>query len=398
VPLSVCGTALPLVGLNIGVDFSAAVLLLGFEVTLVRIGTNRLRAGLTIGLIIVIGLAAYPIGRQLWGQHHRRGLEVALFKRDFELAERELAKCLSIWPASADLKLVSARLARRQGNLAEAAWRLKQCPRQPGVHENVLLEECLLEIQRGEFGSSAQLEEYCGSFPGTSETMLIDEALIVGSLAALDLARANKHLAAWNERHKSPVDRVQGLLWQATAALLAQNVDDAARCFREAVKVAPNHRQARLGLAQVLADSDPAEAAEHLKLIASHGAGDAEVQFCQAVVARNMGQADAAAKLLDEIIAGNAENVPALVFRGRLALDERDFEKAATWFRRAEAVEPKHRDVLVALVEYYRLTGQSAQAEQYQQRIERLKGEVIQHVQSVRKERERSASGASEQP
>lgn len=363
-----------------------------------RIGDRRVRAGLTIGLLILIALAAYPIGRHLWGEYHRQALDAALAARDFDKAERELEKCLAAWPGRADLVLISAQLARRQGKLAEAAWRLKQCPRDQSVQEQIVLEECLLAIQRGEFADSDQLDEYCASFPDSRESLLIEEAQIVGSLAALDVPRARQYLKVFSERRKSPADRLQGLLWESTAALLARDVDEAARRFREAVELAPENREARLGLAQILADSDPPEAAEHLQQIQEQGIVDAEVQLCQAVVARNLGQADEAKRLLDEITASDTENVSAIVLRGRLALDEREFDEAGQWFRRAEAVEPKHRDVLAALVEYYRLTGQTAEAQVYQNRMDELKSAVIQHVESVLKERNRGAAGKGEQP
>ncbi|MCI0360679.1 MAG: hypothetical protein L0211_19555, partial [Planctomycetaceae bacterium] len=185
------------------------------ETSVVWIGENRVRFWLTAGLLVLIGLAAYRIGLNFWGMYHRRAVDVALSRRDFAHARIELAKCLWIWPKQPELQLQLARLARRQNLLDEARQHLRHCNSDGELAVVIGLEQCLLEIQTGEFGNSAQLDQYAREHPEFPEAMLIEEAQIKGSLAMLDLPRARAYLATWQERRTATPDQVQGLLWQA---------------------------------------------------------------------------------------------------------------------------------------------------------------------------------------
>lgn len=209
-----------------------------------RIGEHRVRVWLTVVLLVLIGLAAYRIGLNLWGNYHRHAVDAALARREFAQAQSELSKCLWVWPARTELQLLSAQTARRQGNLSDAMRQLRLCQADSALKEAVGLEQCLLQIQKGDLANSEQLDQYGNAFPESKEAMLIEEAQIEGSLAALDVPRARAYLEVWNKRRQSPADRMQGLLWHATACLLAKEVEQAAGCFREAVQLEPAHREA----------------------------------------------------------------------------------------------------------------------------------------------------------
>ncbi len=362
-----------------------------------RIGGKRVRAWLAVGLLVVIGLAAYRIGLNLWGNYHRRAVDAALARRDFVAAQSELANCLWLWPGRDELHLLLARTARRQHNLSEARWRLRQC-QGAGSSEAVALEQCLLQIQQGDFGSSGELDRYCDAFPESPEAMLIEEAQIEGSLAALDVPRARAYLKNWSRRRKSSADELQGHLWKATACLLAKEVEQAAGCFREAVQLDPANREARLGLAQLLIHSDPTEAEKHLRVLRQMNSSDAEVLYHVALVERNLGQLQVAAGMLDELLAMAPEHVEGMVLRGRVALDMRQVEEAGRWFRRAEEIEPKHREVMLALIEYLRLDGQAAEVDRYERLAQEIKAEVVKHVETVLNKRRRPPAAADERP
>jgi predicted Zn-dependent protease len=332
----------------------------------------RTRTWLAIALAAVIGVAGYRIGVAAYGAYHRRALDDALAIRDFARAEKELARCLWIWPGQAELHLQSARLARRQGHLDEARRQLRRCRADRDLAVLVGFEESLLAIQSGDFAGSSQLDEYARANPQSLEALLIDEAQILGSLAALDASRARSYLARWMEQRTGPSDQLQGLLWQAQASLVGQDADKATADFRAAVRLNPTSREARLGLVRLLAHTDPAETEQHLKALSQTDPADAAVRYQQAVVERNLGRIGEAARTLDGLLEQTPDHVEALVLRGRVALDRRQLAEAEHWFRRAEQLQPDRHAVLLALAEYLRLAGRAEEAEGYDRRVQEV--------------------------
>lgn len=357
----------------------------------------RVRAGLILALLVVIAIAGYRVGTDAWIGYHRRSLDSALARRDFNQAQLSLEKCLRGAPHSPELHLQAARLARRLGNLDAAQRHLKRSLADEKLRDFVRLEQCLLEIQKGEFANSQQLDDYAREYPDSPEAMLIEEAQIRGSIAALDIPRAQAYLAKWLEHRLSTADQVQALNWRATASLLTRDAEQASTCFREAVKLDPTNREALLALSQILADSDPNQAAEHLRTLRGSYPPDAEILYQQAFVERNLGQLEAAARTLDELLTLAPNHVEGLVLHGRIALDRQQAETAGDWLRRAESLEPKHREVLQGLVDYLRFAGRNDEAERYEQRMRDIQAEVIERVNSVIEARQRQDRAAAAQ-
>ncbi len=81
-----------------------------------------------------------------------------------------------------------------------------------------------------------------------------------------------------------------------------------------------------------------------------------------AVSRHGLGQLDQAQPLLDELLATNPQDVPALIERGRLALDAQQPAEAETWLRRAEAIAPDHADVLLSLGRTLRMLRRAPEA------------------------------------
>ena len=351
----------------------------------------RLRTVLTIALAAVIVAAAYWIGREAWGAYRRQALDEALGRRDWKRAQTELARCLWLWPQRTELRLQAARLARRQGQADKARRELRHCRADPDLAVLVGLEEFLLAIQAGDFAGSSQLDEYARQNPQSPEALLIDEAQIVGSLAALDVPRAREYLARWMAERKAHADQVQGHVWQGTASILARDLTAALNHFDAALRLDPHHREARLSLAQILTESEPAEAAEHLELLRRAHPDDIQVLYQLALVQRNLGRLDDAAGTLDLLLKHAPEHIEALVLQGRLALDRQDLAAAGRWLSRAETLEHRHRAVMLAMVEYLRVSGRPEEASRYQQRMEAIEADLRRHVEAVLDERRKAS-------
>ncbi|MEX2173473.1 MAG: tetratricopeptide repeat protein [Pirellulaceae bacterium] len=363
-----------------------------------RIGDRRVRLVLAGVLIVVIGLALYQIGREVRRIALRRQVDAALAARDFAAAELALQEGLQAQPDSAELKLLAAQTARRQGKLAEALRRLRRCSTRGAMAGPVALEQRLLRLQAGDLSGGESLDRYCEEFPQSQEAALILEAQIEGSLAALDEKRALNYLAQWNERPLPPADRVQGLLWSSQAHQLAGQVAAAQADCRAAVELAPEHREARLVLAELLALGEPDEAARHLKILKERHPRDPEILLPQAQVLRTLGRLDEAAQALDELLAIEPDHVAALVERGLVALELRQNDAAGKWLHRAEQLAPKYREVLLAMIDYARATGQTAEVERYQQRMRTIEAEIRAQLKDVLKKESPPGNAPIQQP
>lgn len=91
-----------------------------------------------------------------------------------------------------------------------------------------------------------------------------------------------------------------------------------------------------------------------------------------AVGRHGLGQFEEARQLLDELLAANPKNFPALVERGRLALDAQQPAEAEASLRRAEALAPDHADVNLQLGRTLQLLGRTQEVQRYQERFRQI--------------------------
>src|SRR5437870_5983614 len=112
-----------------------------------------------LGVVAVLGAAAFAGMPYLRGWYHWRAAEQALAQRDLESARIHLSKCLVAWPRSSATHLLAARTARRGLSFAEAEEHLRQCERLEGdATPETTLEQALLEAQRS--GLTPEQEKY----------------------------------------------------------------------------------------------------------------------------------------------------------------------------------------------------------------------------------------------
>src|SRR5262245_31365371 len=104
-------------------------------------------AALLLTLAALVGLAAYLGGRQLWGDSQYRTIQQALDRRDFAQARALLAQRLQHAPQDAELRLLVARAARRDGDFAEAEKQLAHCRQLKGDPNLIDLERALLTAE-----------------------------------------------------------------------------------------------------------------------------------------------------------------------------------------------------------------------------------------------------------
>jgi tetratricopeptide (TPR) repeat protein len=344
------------------------------------------RIALIVLLLLLAGAGAYRAGLHFWGGYHYRAAEQALDRRDFTEAASHLKKCLDASPDNPAWRLAAARTARRQGEYALALDHLSVYQQKGGPEEALALERKLLVMQQGDLTHMDPLLSSCEERPQAAETPAILEAVIQGTQNGLRAAaaagkptparyaaRARQAADLWLRLRPGPADQVQGLVWRTHFLLLDQDRPGAVADLRKAVELAPGHFDARLQLAELVSQTNPREAADHLETLRRRFPEDNRVRFPLGLVRRSLGQLDEARQLLDDVLASEPDHAPALVARGQIALDTQQPAEAERWLRRAWTLEPHEPETNLALGHCLKMLGRAEEAKTYEDRFRRLK-------------------------
>jgi tetratricopeptide (TPR) repeat protein len=297
-----------------------------------------------LGLAIAGYLLAAPHVRA-W--YHLRAARSELERYHNPQAIRHLQVCMSVWPEDPDVLLLVARATRRARVYGDAEISLKKYQKLRGLDAACSFEQLLLSAER----QVDQVAGLCRRYveKGHPETPLILEALTRGYLRQYQLPAARFCLDRWLQ---SQPDNPQALCLKGELYLDYQHARSAALVnYRRAVKLDPDHEEARLGLAVTLLEfKNFAEAAEHLQFLRQRQPDNLRVEVGLAECFHGMGQGDRAERLVEGVLERAPQFVPALVLRGRLALDRQQFAAAETWLRQAVRLDPSHHQARYNLV------------------------------------------------
>jgi predicted Zn-dependent protease len=356
-------------------------------------GGKRMRIALLALLLLPAGGGAYWAGRHFWGSYHYRAAEEALERRDFAEADAHLKKCLDASPGNLTWRLAAAQTARRRGDYRAAQDRLAAYEKEGGSAEALAQERKLLLAQQGDPALIDALLSSCEGRPKAPETASVLEAVLQGIDTALKaasakgakpppeyLARARRAAGLWLELRPGPADQAQGLVWRADFLRLGNDRPGAVAELRKALEVAPDHFEARLELAELVAPEDPREAAGLLEALRRRHPDDNRVRYPLALVRRSLGQPDEAKQLLDEVLASEPDHAEALVVRGELALDAQQPAEAERLLRRAWTLAPDEPEANLALSNCLKVQGRADEAKTYEDRFLQIKAQRARKV------------------
>jgi tetratricopeptide (TPR) repeat protein len=356
-------------------------------------GRKRVRIALIVLLLLLLaGGAAYWAGLHFWGTYHYRAAEQALERRDFVEADGHLKKCLDASPDNLAWRLLAAQTARRQGDYRAALDHLSVYQQKGGSEEALARERKLvLAQQQGDPALIEPLLSSCEGRPDGPDTPLVLEAVIQGIQNGMKkagvskpppqvLARSRGAVDLWLRLRPGPADQAQGLVWRAYFLRLGDDRRAAVADLRKALELDPDHFEARLTLAELVAPEDPEEAAGHLEALRRRHPNDNQVRYALALVRRSLGQSDEARQLLDDVLASEPDHAAALVARGQIALDAQQPAEAERWLRRAWDLEPDEPETNLALSNCLKMTGHADEAKTYEERFLRIKAQRKQKV------------------
>jgi tetratricopeptide (TPR) repeat protein len=355
-----------------------------------------------IVLLVVIGAAWYLIAVRYPSHIEYRAAQQALERRDFATATRHLRNYLDAQPDDLETRFLAVQTARRQGDFGQAASLLQAYAQQPGSNLDLDLEQQLFRIQQGYLADADSILARCSEKSSSPQTSLILEAVIEGSLNSLvktlqrekagqaevsmaDFTRAQRAVDQWLKFNPSKLDQVQGHVWRGKLESVARDYPKAMAAFRKVIELDPDHFPARFFLAGLLAHQAPEEAAKHLELLHQRDPANAKVSFLLAKVRRDLGQRDQAEQLLDAILAGNSDNVPFLVERGQVALDQRLPRDAERWLRRAVALAPNHAQANLLLSQSLRQLDRESEGKMFHDRFLQIETQARRQRDELKK-------------
>jgi tetratricopeptide (TPR) repeat protein len=289
--------------------------------------------------LIVLVLAATVFGVLAWivswranGWYHLRAARAALGVDHCRAALEHLHASLRVWPEDAEVLFLTARAARRVGELDLAGYYLSQCESSPALKARVPLEQAMLRAMRGEVDAVAP---YCVAELKNdhADSALIVEALVEGYMAVLRFPEAAGLLQSWLE--KAP-NHPQALFLKGRMELQSTNAQEALTHFRRVVDLDGDRDDARLFLAGLCLELGQArEALPHLELLRHRLPANIVIQARLGRCLVLLGRHEEAEAMLDAVLAQDPNMATALLERGKLALSGGQLDDAAELLQKA---------------------------------------------------------------
>lgn len=349
-------------------------------------GATNVRRWFIGALLLAVVGATVVIFRQFEEVGEFDAIVAALDRREF-VAARELADArLKRRPRDVETLLLAAQATRRGGDLEAASRFLDSAERTGEMTEAVLVERNLFDLQTGRLDLANRYLEVAEAHPEYPESPLILESLIVGSLRRMDLRLAQRCVDSWNSRAKRDDERVQGQLWSGEIALRRGEVETATDHYRQVVVDSPDNDQARLRLAELLCRNKPTEALTHLEVLRAKRSQDRSVLLFTARSQRALGEHERAAELLDQILVKFPKDYEALLERGQLALELRQFDLAERRLSDAVRLYPERRDANLALARCLQSVGRDDDARPYREKVAQIDAELDVRMRRLREQ------------
>jgi tetratricopeptide (TPR) repeat protein len=321
-----------------------------------------------------------------------RAAELALERRDYTSAKREIDAYLRAWPDSARAHLLAARTARRLQLFDEAQEHLRAVERLKGDAQAVALERVLADFQRGEAKPAAEKSLWNRIDAGDPDAPAILEVLTQYYLLSYNLLRAKECLDRYLTLRPNDLQALLGraYIWERMLYFA-----DAEKDYRQAVAAHPDDVTAHLRLAKsLLVRGEPEETLEHFEFVRRRRPNDPAVLVGVAQCLRRLRRDDEAARLLDDVLADRPDDADALTERARTALDmERPYDpeaglrraEAEAWLRRAVAAAPHDREARVSLYQCLLREEKGEEAAKVQAVMDRMDAD-LKRLEIVRRE------------
>jgi tetratricopeptide (TPR) repeat protein len=315
-------------------------------------------------------------GTYFWAEYRLHTARKALEREDYSKAQELLNQYLRFRPDSAEGHFLSARLARRTGDLVEAARHLNACEKLGTLSRDVLkLEQILFEVQQGNLSQEKFLQDCLAG--QHADTFLILEALSQGYTKRYQLSQA---LDCLNRMLEQQPDNPYALTRRGWIHERHGNHKDALADYRRAVTVAPEHVLARRFLADNLFHfaRKPEEAAEHYEFLHQRQPDDSTISANLAQCWLEQDRITEASSLAGEALTAHPHDPNVLLVRGLVAQREGQLSQAETWLRQAIAAKPSFQPAYYTLILVLGQQGKDAEVEKCQAQLRNVEADLKQ--------------------
>ena len=336
--------------------------------------TRRTHMGLVLAVVLVV-----PAAAAAWWWHYGpaylRGRRLAAAEKALEAgnlagAEELLLPLVAEEPGQARAQFLYAQVLRRYGRDSEAwvalarALQLGLPP--PEAHREYALLEASEDFPRAESALRQEAEEHP------------DDAAVVGALAQ-GYARAGRPTEAdrWYTRWLALApEQTDVWLERGRVRLAAGRYGPAADDFREVLRRAPRHFQARLELAHcLLSEAKMAEAEAELLACRNVQPSRPEPWLGLAACALERGDLDEAQKLTKQAVTLDPSSPLALRLHGDVYLRRGRADLAVPVFERLVRAAPRDKQARLKLAQALRQSGDLGRAREQEQRYQQLEQE-----------------------
>ncbi len=319
--------------------------------------------GLRIPALLAVGVVFIVIWIWLTSENPNQLLEEAknVVAKNPVLAEQLLEKCLAVRPDFPEAQLLRCRVLGGLGYWEEAYGMFQLIKRPESLPGSALLEFARQARNARQFSLAHVVGDAARQADASSIAamrLLLEVCLQQGMQnQSLELSRALTTL--------SPDDF---LPWQAMAQIYQDQNQPAkaAEAYRNTLRCQPDlqeQQQIRVQMTRMLMElGEIAGARETITPLLDHGSPSTEVRLLEATVLRFEGNTQEAVQVVQRILDGQPDLVPAIYLRGLIAFDIGRLDIARDDFLKVIQLDPHRSEAHYNLAQTYQRRGDTAQA------------------------------------
>jgi len=328
---------------------------------------------LLAGTALAVVCAVWVGWVYVWPQYLLKQAEQAIAAGDLVRAEEVLQRLNRRDPQNARARFLLAQVLRRRQRPDKAEEVLKQARRlgYPEIecHRELLLNEAVIKFSPLISDSLIELQN---DKPDDEEVL---QTLGEGYARLHKWTEADRYLTCLIDQHpenlEAWVDRGQV---RRAARERDQNHDEAAADFREAIRRAPDHFWARLGLAEcLLGDARMADAKRELLICRQLNPAHTEPLIGLAICAAEEQDLQQAQALLAQALDRDPNSLIALSKQGDLCLRRKQYADAIRFYKKLLSLDPTDKAAHLNLAQAFRHMGRLEDAKNEEARFQQLR-------------------------
>lgn len=326
-------------------------------------------------LLVLIALGSWLVIQYFRVESFISQAEHALKKQQYAKALHAYEQALEYRPDNPSLHLLTARTARRNGEVYKARHHLTRCRElQAGVTEELQLEEYLFRAQTGELNKvHNKLLPYL--IKEGPQTPLVLEALVRVYLETYQLHMVLPRINRWLELEPHNAEA-----WFRRGIWYSLQTDElkAMESFKKAIELDPERVAARMALAEhLMINHELEEARQQYQAVLQYDPDNSHARLWLAQIYAEVEQTDTARKMIESVKVDKENQAEVALVRGMVHMKDRQFSQAEKLFRDALKMDPKLQKASYNLMICLNALGRKKEAQEQKQQLAQLEQDQI---------------------